>query len=110
MSAPAPSRRTVGLILGAVLVIVGAVIAAFAVFGGSTEPDPDPTPSSSSQPTDAPPTNEPTGNPTCPIFDAECQAGGGDGGTGGTTPQPSSPPDGGEGGNGGNGGLFGGTG
>ncbi|WP_328333443.1 hypothetical protein [Streptomyces sp. NBC_00455] len=110
MSAPAPSRRAVGLVLGAALVIIGAVIAAFAVFGGSTAPDPGPKPSTSSQPTDTPPTGEPTGDPTCPVFDAECQAGGGDGGTGGATPQPSSPPDGGTGGTGSNGGLFGGTG
>lgn len=33
MSDPRPSRRTVGLVVGVALVVVGAVIAAFAVFG-----------------------------------------------------------------------------
>ncbi|MFG3132945.1 hypothetical protein ACGFZU_35255 [Streptomyces tendae] len=98
MTESAPSRRTVGLIVGVALVVVGAVLAAFAVFGGSdgnAAPGPTSPPTTSQQPTadptpTAPPTGggEPTGNPTspgeptpsapdgssggCNIFDPEC--------------------------------------
>lgn len=65
MSDPRPSRRTVGLVVGVALVVVGAVIAAFAVFGGSDggakpEPSRPPTPPATSQPPTADPTMEPT--------------------------------------------------
>ncbi|MFG2141897.1 hypothetical protein [Streptomyces sp. NPDC048650] len=105
MSTPAPSRRTVGLVVGAVLVIVGAVIASLAVFGGSTAPDPKPSRPPTSQPSE--PTTGPTSEPSCLLYDFECQSGGG---SGGPTPQPSTPPDGRTGGAGGNEGLFGDTG
>lgn len=107
MSAPAPSRRTVGLVLGAVLVIIGAMIASIAVFDGSAAPEPEPSRPPTAQPSE--PTTDPTPEPSCMLYDLECQTGGGDGGSGGTTPQPSTPPDS-AGGSSGNGGLFGGTG
>ncbi|MFF9192600.1 hypothetical protein [Streptomyces rochei] len=114
MTESAPSRRTVGLIVGVALIVVGAVLAAFAVFGGSdgtANPDPTPPPTTS-QPTTGPTPGDPSPNPSdpeptgapCNVFDPEC----GGSTTGGTEPTPMPTPSGGSGGNGG-GGLFGGA-
>ncbi|WJV44547.1 hypothetical protein [Streptomyces flavofungini] len=105
MSAPAPSQRTVGLVLGAVLVIVGAVIVSVAVFGGSTAPGPEPSRPPTTHPSE--PTTDPMPEPSCMLYDFECQTGNS---SSSTTPQPSTPPDQGSGGTSGNGELFGGTG
>ncbi|MFD4630819.1 hypothetical protein ACFVYR_24175 [Streptomyces sp. NPDC058284] len=126
MSAPAPSRRTGGLVVAVVLVIVGAVVVsiAVAVFGGSPRPGPEPLRRPTAQPVEhtrgptsehaSGPTGEPTSGPaasptpeaSCLLYDFECQAGDG---SGGVTLQPSTPPVG-TGATGGNGGLLGGTG
>ncbi|GHF33087.1 hypothetical protein GCM10010218_12700 [Streptomyces mashuensis] len=93
MTVPALSRRAVGLVVGAVLIIVGVVIASVAVFGSSTAPDPAP----SRPPTSWPPTDEPTRGlapeRSCLMYDLECQTGEGDESSGGATSQPSTPPD-----------------
>ncbi|MFI9052450.1 hypothetical protein [Streptomyces sp. NPDC053427] len=75
MSVPKPSGRLVALMVGVALVVVGAVLAAYAAFGGSdgSSPSPGPSPSAS-----------------CNIFDPEC-APGGDSGGGDPTPTPSDP-------------------
>lgn len=97
-----PSRRRFGaLVVGVALIVVGAVLAAFAVFAGDPEaPAPEPSPTSS-----------------CNIFDPECEPGP-EPTAGPTEPEPSSPPvsttpppgDDSGGGNGGTtGGLFGGA-
>ncbi|MEW1657894.1 hypothetical protein [Streptomyces sp. NPDC093707] len=87
MSSPSPSNRTVALVAGAVLVIIGALIASLAVFGGSAgAPEHEPSP----PPTSAPPTAQ----PPCGMYDFECQVGGTDGGWS----DPSSPPNGTDGG------------
>ncbi|MFH8410408.1 hypothetical protein ACH4FX_37380 [Streptomyces sp. NPDC018019] len=104
---PPPSGRTVALVAGAVLVIIGAMIAALAVFGGS-DGAPAPTPRPSQVPTPQPtrPTTEPTRPPWprpsvepttpdgCKLYDMECQHQSG-GASGGTVPVPSRPPEGG---------------
>ncbi|MFF1380627.1 hypothetical protein [Streptomyces sp. NPDC058308] len=112
MNAPAPSRRTVGLVVGALLVIVGAALASIAVFGGSATPDPESSRPSSAQPTK--PASKPqdgqsagpTAGASCLLYDFECQAEGGSA----VVPRQSSvlPAD--TGGTGGYGHLFGGTG
>ncbi|MFE1289694.1 hypothetical protein [Streptomyces sp. NPDC058751] len=91
MAQPAPSRRTVGLIVGIALLVIGAILAAFAVFGGgdgTTAPEPSTSPTSARPSAPEPTPNQPTPSPTAPepsptscnIFDPECP-----GGTGGTS-------------------------
>ncbi|MEV0437707.1 hypothetical protein AB0I84_22915 [Streptomyces spectabilis] len=82
MNAPAPSRRAVGLAVGAVLVIVGAVLASIAVFGGSAVPDNESRPSTAQPSTAANkpqggPRADPTAEASCLLYDFECQAEGG---------------------------------
>ncbi|MEU7228859.1 hypothetical protein [Streptomyces chrestomyceticus] len=99
MSTPPPSGRAVALVAGAVLVIIGALIAGLAVFGGSSgAPAPEPRPSQvpTPQPTEPteptrPPTLRPTAEPTtpdgCKLYDMECQhSGGNSNGTSGGPP------------------------
>jgi hypothetical protein len=71
-----PSRRSLGaLVVGVALIVVGAVLAAFAVFGGEQDaPAPEPSPTAS-----------------CNIFDPECGPGP-EPTAGPTEPEPSSPP------------------
>lgn len=59
-----PSRRTVALVVGAVLVVVGGVIAAFAVFGGSGSTGPTRPPAASRPWTSQPPTCRPRCRPS----------------------------------------------
>lgn len=59
-----PSRRTVALVVGAVLIIVGGVIAAFAVFGGSGSTGPTRPPAASRPATSQPPTCRPRCRPS----------------------------------------------
>ncbi|MER5301366.1 hypothetical protein ABT039_18090 [Streptomyces lasiicapitis] len=97
MNAPAPSRRTVGLVVGTVLVVVGAVLASITVVGSSATPDPE-----SSRPSTAQPTSpaskpedgasaDPTAEASCLLYDFECQA------EGGSAVVPRQPPPGGTG-------------
>ncbi|WNZ14917.1 hypothetical protein [Streptomyces sp. 11x1] len=116
MAESAPSRRTVALVVGVALVVIGSVLAAFTVFGGSdsstTAPDTPPTSEQSADPSTPPVSTppmppDPTGT-ACSIFDPECDSGST---TGGTMPTPTAVPSDGDGGTSGsgNGGLFGGT-
>ncbi|WP_030780763.1 hypothetical protein [Streptomyces sp. NRRL S-920] len=83
MKAPALSRRTVAILVGAVLVIAGAVVASIAVFGGSATPDPEPSgpfavrPSNPVSKQGASPSADPTTQAGCLLYDFECQAEGG---------------------------------
>ncbi|MFF8657439.1 hypothetical protein [Streptomyces huasconensis] len=92
MNAPRSAGRTVGLLVGAVLVIVGAVVATIAVFGGSTAPGPDSSRPPSAQPTKsktAGPGTAPSPEASCLLYDFECQA---EGGSAVVTRQPPVPP------------------
>ncbi len=98
MNAPPSAGRTVGLVVGAVLVIAGAVFATIAVFGGSTAPGPDSSRPPSAQPTKPNKSAKPetSGPGTAPspevsylLYDFECQA---EGGSAVVTRQPPVPP------------------
>ncbi|MEW2366024.1 hypothetical protein AB0887_29280 [Streptomyces huasconensis] len=105
MNAPPSAGRTVGLVVGAVLVIAGAVFATIAVFGGSTAPGPDSSRPPSAQPSKptksaklpnpadksetAGPSTAPSPEASCLLYDFECQA---EGGSAVVTRQPPVPP------------------
>ncbi len=77
MSSSDAARKVIALAVGLALMAVGAVVAAFAVFGGDDSSAPGPRPSPST----------PT---TCMPFAVDCQPGGGTGGVS-PTPLPSPP-------------------
>ncbi|MFF4188174.1 hypothetical protein ACFYZ9_33765 [Streptomyces sp. NPDC001691] len=74
MSSSDASRKAVALAIGLALIAVGAVIAAFSVFGDdSSAPGP--------RPSQSPPA-------TCSPFAVDCHTGGSTGSSGGTEPTP----------------------
>ncbi|WP_282796887.1 hypothetical protein [Streptomyces sp. CC224B] len=80
MKAPAPSHRTVVLLVSVVLVIAGAVVASITVLGGSTMPNLESPRRPAAQTPDAPkrdPSADPTSETRCLLYDFECQAEGG---------------------------------
>ncbi|MGI5337726.1 hypothetical protein ACQEVS_10155 [Streptomyces sp. CA-181903] len=93
MTVSARSQRTVGFVGAAVLVIVGAVIASIAVFGGGTAPDSKPPHSPVARTPTGEPTSGPSPQPSCPLYDLECQDGREDDSPSEDAAQPSTPPD-----------------